>query len=296
MRTAIYDMSAMPTTFDVLAWVASVGAIAEDEPVRFVILMDQFREGKTAKDRAMTNEQREARAHRVLAPCCWLLPNATSVQITKDPDECWRWRRSEDALMPGPRVCNLVDLHRQGKEVRRLRAPEWAVQEIGSDYDGVVVLSMRRSPIVPQKNSDQKAWSEAAAYFRSQGERVVVIPDTAEVVGCQHMNTGSHVHVGAAMDVGLRMALYERASLVMSMGCGPALFNALRPDGQCVMFVRHAHMSDGAARKQFEKIWGIGWGEQLPFSPPDQRLDFRCDGVSEIVDAYRSMSGISEAA
>ena len=90
MTPAVYDVSERPITFDILCFIASVGAQAKG-PVHFVILADRWRE-KTTKDRAMTPGQKMRRVHSILAATCWLLPATQAVSVVTDRDAADRWR------------------------------------------------------------------------------------------------------------------------------------------------------------------------------------------------------------
>lgn len=284
MITAVYDISTRPITFDILYWIATVGAQAGDDPVKFVILADGFRE-KTTKDRALTAAGKMARVHRILAPCCWLLKNTAAVEVVTDPAEAQRLR-GLDALTPSTFMASTVEQWRKGRDIFRLRAPGYALEEIGDRFDGAVVLTIRQSPVVHEKNSRLSSWLRLAGHIHSKGKRAVLIPDTASVIDNAALPRGCEWFPAAALDVGLRAAVYQRAALTMAMGAGPAGIPLFMPRSRYVLFTHHRGLASSSQIRSFEKVWGLSWGEQLPWSDGFQILDYRKDDEDALIEAF----------
>jgi hypothetical protein len=280
LRHAVYDVSVQPITFDILPFIATIGA--DDGPVHFVILADRFRE-KTTKDRALTDAQKMWRVHHILAPSCWLLPATAAVTVVTDPLEASRWRLS-DAEQPNTFLAKTLERYREDKDIWRFRAPESALTAIGSRFDGAVVITIRQSPIVQEKNCRLSAWLAAIGHMRKRGHRVVLIPDTSTVLNGAPLAKSYEWYPPAALDVGLRAALYERSSLSMSMGAGPAHIPMFMPASRYVMFLHHRGLALSSQQRSFEKVWGVNWGDQMPFD--GGRLEYRHDDESAICEAF----------
>lgn len=282
MTPAVYDASERPITFDILMWLATVGAMV-DGSIHFVILADRWRD-KTTKDRAMTDGQKLWRVHHILAACCRLIPGTQTTVVT-DRTEAARWRAT-DALRPDTFNRTTHDQWRAGRDIFRFRAPPDALEAIGTKFDGAVVLTIRQNPVVAEKNCRLAAWLELAGYARGKGHRVVLIPDTDAVVKATPLPRSFEWYPAAAMDVPLRAAVYERAALTMAMGAGPASIPIFMPRKRYALFLRHRHLASSSQIRSFEKVWGIRWGEQLPWAGPAQILDYRPDDAESLIETF----------
>lgn len=284
MTVAVYDLARQPITFDIMCFVASVGAV-EATP-RFVILADRRRE-KTQKDRHLRDAEWLWRVHRVLYQSCWLLPGTRSVEVVTGRPQAEQWR-GKDALRPDTLMRTCVAHHQEGRDVRVLRAPADALKALESaafPKKKLVILQLRQSRVQAHKNSNVGAWIQAAGHMHKHGWNVVVVPDTDAAVANDRYPSWLTYYPAAALDVGLRCALYETADLVMSTGVGPAYFNTLS-DNRYLAFVNHGSIPVAKQAGQFEKIWGVGWGDQLPFAGSGQSLDYRRDDAEAICDAF----------
>lgn len=287
MSVAVYDLAIAPITFEIMCFVASVGAV-ESRP-KFVILADK-RRVRTQKDQEIEEWEWRRRVNQVIAASCWLLPGCRGVEIVTDQDEGRSWRQSRDALRPVPLIRGCVESHANGKNVRILRAPTEGAGAIRSAglVGPMVVIQMRAARSQLTKNSDRAAWFAAGRYIASLGHRVVFVPDTDEVMARARYPEDLDIYSPAALDVGIRCALYEQADVVLSAGVGPSYFCALS-GCRYLAFVRHAKHSVQELREPFERVWGIRWGAQLPFAGQEQRLVYQGDNFAAIRAAFDSI-------
>lgn len=283
MQTAVYDASERPITFDILSWIATVGAMAGGDLVHFIILADRWRE-KTTKDRSMTPAQKMWRVRRILAQSCDLLPKSMTTVVT-DPAVARHWR-SADALRPDTFVATTAEQWKAGRDIFCLRPPADALEAIESRFDGAVVLTIRQSDVVPEKNCRLASWLRLAGHARSKGHRVVLIPDTATVVNASPMPSAFEWYPAAAQDVGLRAAIYSRARVCMGMGAGPMHACQYMPGMRYAFFLRHRKLASSSQFRSFEKVWGVKWGEQLPFMTDGQILDYRPDDEDALIETF----------
>lgn len=283
MTPAVYDVSARAITFDIVFWLATVGAIANGNPVEVLILADRFRD-RTSKDRALTPDQKMWRVRRILAQSCDLLPGSQTTVIT-DPSRAAKWREA-DALRPNTFVGTTVENWKAGLDIFRLRPPPDALDAIGKRFDGAVVLTIRQSDVVPEKNCRLMSWLDLAGHAGSKGHRVVLIPDTATVVNATPLPRWCEWYPAAALDVGLRAAVYSRAAVTMACGVGPAAIPMFMPGTRYALFLRHRSASQEALTRSFEKVWGIPWGSQLPWATDKQILDYRPDDSEALIETF----------
>lgn len=277
MRLAVYDMGERPATYDVVPWIATVGAIAGSEPVRFVVLADRFRD-RSPKDKALSAADKMARVEHVIVPACRLLPGA-SVELIADPAQAEGWRRRSDALKPSTFVAETIRQHTAGRDVRRLHAA------VPSPHPGAVVITIRQNPAVPEKNCDLGEWLGAASTLMAEGHDVVLVPDTATAAG--PLPQGFRWCREAAVDLSVRAALYQEAACCLSMGLGPMAIAMFMRRAGYVCFVKHRNPA-ADDRLMFERVWGLRWGQQLPFAGAGQVIEYRQDDEAAIVGAFHS--------
>ncbi len=282
MTPAVYDVSERPITFDILMWLATCGAMAPG-PLHFVILADRWR-SKTTKDRAMTDDQKLRRVHHILAASCRLIPGSQTTVVT-DKTEAARWRDT-DALRPDTFLRTNIEQWKAGRGIFRFRAPADALEAIGKRFDDAVVLTVRQNPVVPEKNCRLAAWLRLAGHAKGKGHRVVLIPDTATVINSTPLPSAYEWYPAAAMDVALRAAVYERAAVSMACGAGPAAIPMYMPGKRYALFLKHRHLASSSLIRSFEKVWGIRWGEQLPWAGPGQVLDYRPDDEDALIETF----------
>jgi len=276
MRVAVYDMAERPATFDIVPWIATVDAMAGYEVVRFVVLADRFRD-RSPKDKALSAADKMARVERVIVPACRLLPGA-GVEMITDPARAEEWRRRSDALKPSTFVAETIRQHAAGRDVRRLRA------SVPSPHPGAAVITIRQNPAVPEKNCDIGEWLGAASTLMAEGHDVVMVPDTATAAG--RLPQGFRWCREAAIDLSVRAALYQEAACSLSMGVGPMHIAMHMRATRYVCFVKHR--SPLVERPEdYERKWGLKWGQQLPFAGPGQIIEYRQDDEDVIVEAFR---------
>jgi hypothetical protein len=273
VRTAVYDMASSPATFDCVPWACAAAAMAGDS-LRIIVLADRFRD-TSPKDKALSLADKRARVERIILPCCRLLPGAT-VGLAIDRTEAESWRRRSDVLRPSTFVTDCNRQHAAGREVRRLSSP------VRSEFDGAVVITIRQTRVMPAKNSNMDAWLGAASRIQAAGHRVVLIPDT-EMVG-KPPPAGYEWCPEAAQCVFLRAGMYQNAAVSLGRGVGPMAIAMFMPATRYVCFVDHGIPGDRAV---FERVFGVRWGQQLPFAGRGQALDFRPDTEDAILDAFR---------
>lgn len=284
MISAVYDVSERPITFDILMWLASVGAEAGNKPVHAVILADRWR-ARTTKDKSLSDGQKLWRVKHILEPACWLLMNTAAVTVVTDATEADGWRRA-DALRPDTFLRTNIEHWKAGRDIFRFRAPGDALEAIGDRFDDAVVLTIRHCSTVPEKNCKLSAWLRLAGHIRSKGRRAVLIPDTEAAVANTPLPSSFEWFPAAALDLGLRAAVYERAALSMCAGAGPASISMYMPGKRFVFFLRHRGLAASSQVRSFEKVWGMPWGSQLPWAGRGQVLDFHQDDEDVLMNAF----------
>lgn len=152
-----------------------------------------------------------------------------------------------------------------------------------------MVITIRQTSVVPAKNCNMEIWLGAAERIQVAGHRVVLVPDTD--MESRPLPSGFEWCREAATSVSLRAGLYQNAMCSLSMGIGPMATAMFMPSTRYAMFVNHR--SGGTTQRQlFERVFGVRWGQQLPFAGAGQVIEYREDDEDAILDAFhRSISG-----
>jgi len=274
----LYDLTERPITYD-FVFAAVQGAMkAGGRPWRMIILDDRFRRG-TAKDRALTVEQSRRRIDRIIYPTCRQVPGCRSVTVVTDWVDADRWR-ARATFRPSAII---ADIAAARTAIPRLRAPEG--HGIG-DVSGAVVITLRNTDKVNTKNCNMPAWLQAASEIEATGRRVILIPDTDMALSGESLPGDHEWWPVAAVDLTTRVALYEQAGLCLSMGVGPAAFQMFSnaPFG---IFLRHRAIEPKPDLHL--SLWGVEWGEQLPWTGGRQEIIYETDDYRNIMAAYERL-------
>lgn len=124
--------------------------------------------------------------------------------------------------------------------------------------------------------------------LEAAGERVIFVRDTAK--GNEPM-TGFEICPQAALDLHMRVALYERAKANLFVANGPSILAAFM-EKPWLTFVQ-VEPDDSNYKANTPAFWrmhvGIDIGEQYPWSRPDQRIVWQPDTYENICAAWEKL-------
>ncbi|HEU4344811.1 MAG TPA: hypothetical protein VFU31_24950 [Candidatus Binatia bacterium] len=219
MRLAFYDFSTSPYSWDFLSFLVCARAAGANHVV-FVPGERQYQK--------LTKEQRDYRLKHLLIPLC---EEYTLCETREQARELCKG----EVFPNGYTVENVKERHMLGYVVRlgamypqpvkrgaEIRVKDWLRGE------PPVTITIRESPIRPERNSNIPAWIKAAEWMEKKGLNVVFIPDTEGQV----QEFGKfRVCKEAARGVNFRIALYDAAALNLGIANGPpmACFYSYRP-------------------------------------------------------------------
>lgn len=301
-----YDLSCSPVTFDFLNFlvISECYRIHKKlENLQVVICGHDFR-AHTAKDKALSREEKIWRVKRILEPACWLLPSCVGVSVCFDRKALDRHFDAvpkatvfpEDYRPEAPTfrfsLAEVVTLHRMGFDVQVLEAPDDARRRVQQWAKAakierrIVTLLPRYSPYIASKNAKLKVWEEFDRLVWDRGYQPVLVPDTYLALnGISPYSSGvNRVFYQGSLDLEMRMGMFDESVVTVSKQIGPALYNLLRRGGRSVVFLEEASPSHAA---EFFRLTGVRWGEQLPWSNGEQRLVFQdetVEGLSAVLD------------
>ena len=309
---AFYDLGVAPITFDFLWFL--VGAELERQrrglqTIHAVIVPGPYQGLRKEPPDLESNLDPSARRTRIdtmLVPACAFLPSLGGVTVANSRRQAEQLvqlacgavfpARYEPAFprYPGPQE-PLRAARENGASIGMLRATaadlravdEWLAAR-GCEAP-VVTITLRNYGYVPERNSNLAAWREFARRLDPGRFSVVFVPDTAQclaggVTGLQ----GFPVFVEAAMVLGLRMALYERAYLNLGVNNGPMGLCWLNDRTRYITFKMLSEAAPHSTPEYMEFL-GFKIGESLPFATPWQQWVWQNDELDVIESAFAAM-------
>jgi hypothetical protein len=308
---AFYDLGVAPVTYDFL-WFLVGAELARDRlgvnSIHIVIVPGPhagFRRENPEIEQHFDIAARRARIGSVLLPACALLQTVTGITLAGSREEAQHLAEmAGDAVFPTryepavPSYSGPQEVLRVGREERRhigpLRATSTDLQSVDAWLGShrckgeIVTITLRGYGYTPERNSNIPAW---AAFARRLDSRFspVIVPDTAQAfVGVPDEFSGLPVFTEAAVAIGVRMALYERAYLNLGVNNGPM--------GLCWLDARTRYitfkmLNDAAPQTSadYMEFLGFAIGESLPFATPWQRWVWEDDTLEVIDSAFTEM-------
>ena len=314
-----YDLQVAPITFDVLWFMAAAELRRRECGLRriAVMIVPGRERGLRAEDPAyeavVEPNERRTRIDTVLLQALSLSPEIESAVLAKDRAEAAALRRAarhvypalyDVALPSAHEPPEVMDAARQGRLAQRLRAPEdfrnWVARWIAANAGErrLVTVTLRQYGYRQSRNSDIGAWGQFARGLDPARYAVAVVPDTAEsgkpmpeeFRGCLYLPE-------TALDVRLRLALYEAAFVNLGVNCGPlhmSLFTE-RPV-RCLMFKLLPEDPEYAAEAwPYMRALGFVAGETPPNSRPGQKWVWRPDTYPVITGEFEALVAEIEA-
>lgn len=247
---AVYDLDCSPLSFDFLHFLSAAYVYAEGAPIH-VVVCPGLRKGWRTKLEAkpLDDAERLWRLDHILIPaarmmgCSVTIAPARSLAGAMAPGG----EKNPCVFPPGWSPEDPKRLYDFGWAVKvsqagmtiPFRASERALTHVKPWLEalrktGPVVTITLRDTHTPTRNSNTDAWFALAYQLQNRGYRVVIIPDTEKIMHpVQGMRTGqkwSDILTFcplAAVDLDIRMALYEQSALNMAASGGPFMLNIL---------------------------------------------------------------------
>lgn len=172
----------------------------------------------------------------------------------------------------------VVENYRGGLGIRHPEASVKARQLVSSWVRRpYITVTLRETPKHPERNSNMEAWCGFIAEAESR-INVCVVPDT------ENANTGCG---WAAINLDLRLALYEGAEMNFGVANGPTSMLYLMAAPYCV-FKQIVPTVSPMTEKGWRKTAGLSIGEQFPWAGERQRMMWQDDTPEALADAARA--------
>jgi hypothetical protein len=309
---AFYDLGVAPVSFDFLWFLvgaeldrrrrglASIHAVIVPGP------HSGLRKETAELESSLDTTARRARIFTILVPACTLLPSLSGVTVTGNRAQADGLVRAaggavfparyEPALpiYPGPQE-PLRAARDEGAQIAVLRATEADLRSVEAWLAAngcagpVVSITLRGYGYVPARNSNIAAWAAFARGLRDSRFSVVIVPDSQQCfTGVPAELDGLPVFAEAAMGLGLRMALYERAFLNLGVNNGPMGLCWLNERTRYITF---KILNDQALQTTagYMEFLGFATGHSLPFATEWQRWVWAEDDLPIIKAAFEEM-------
>jgi hypothetical protein len=315
---ACYDLAVAPITFDFLWFLvgAEMIRLKRGRPAIQVLIVPG-RDGGLRKEDPEYEGQVDAAARRsrianILVPACGFLPTVAGVSLAASRAEAERSLAGVAAVFPSgyepalPRYPGSAEALRvareEGAELRVLRAGAPALREMSEwlesrGCDGkVVTITLRSYDYMPGRNSNLAAWAAFARSLDRSRYAPVFVPDTAQCFrGIPAELRDFPVCAEAAVNLGLRMALYERAYLNLGVNNGPMGLCWLGAQTRSITFKM---LTDAAPQTTPEYMRHLGFeiGGQLPNAPFWQKWVWENDDLPVIEREFAAMVDLLEGA
>lgn len=279
--TAVYDLGASPASYDVLSFLAEAERYRNANKYDCIDVVFQpgpmygFRDDELPTDASA----RDWMLNRICVPACRLLPTVRNVSVLKQRAPL------EGDVFPTDWTPDNVASHYGTKFFKGdkpgFRASEMARKLVDKRFgeQPVITITMREAEHWPDRNSNQAEWKRVENWLKAYGFRVVVVPDAA---------TGGE-HSEFALDLDMRMALYERAVVNLGVSNGPMALCYLTDAPYIVFKV----LTDGcvSTTREFLAAQGFEFGEQFSDNGKivwdDDRADIMIPVIQQWLESRR---------
>ena len=315
---AFYDLGAMPVTFDFL-WFLVGTDVARRQAGRgsvHIVIVPGPDEGLRREDLdyelAVAPAARKARIMNILVAACPFLSSMSGVTVASSREQAALLvQAAADKVFPEryrsdmprrPQVKDHLEAYRRGGgELAVIRATDsdLAVADrfLAEVAQGrrVVTITLREYNYMTARNSNLKAWAAFAERLDRSQYAVVVVRDTDFCFAAPPAElAGLTIFDAAAVNLGLRMALYERSYINLGVNNGPMCLCWLNARARYITF---KILTEGVPQTTVEYMTFLGFeiGRSLPFANSTQKWVWEDDDVDIIAREFAAMSQIIDS-
>lgn len=275
---AYYDLAVCPASYDFLSFLLTAERYRLDhdyDNISLYIVSGPnygFRYDDLPPERIFV---REKMLHSIVIGMTNLLPSIVSVTGPVNRDDLYAlddvFPTNYTAKKPVALYGHHLNVQAWKHGVFPLEAPT-PIFEKGS----YVTITLRELDYHPTRNSNRKAWIEAAQYLKDSGITVLFIPDT-------HSSPieGFCVMYKATEDIMIRAQLYAHAKRNFFVNNGPAWLCTAMKDTPCTIFKIFADAAPCVSPEYYEKI-GLSKGSQISRDKHD--IVWQDDTIDNILD------------
>jgi hypothetical protein len=316
---AFYDLKVEPITFDVLWFLTGAELERRRLGMKHVYVViapgsvEGVREEDAQYEAAVDREARRWRIQNIIIGSIPLLPSCSGFTLAASRHEVAMIRnrvssriypRTYEPALPVTHYPNdsLIPARAGTRPVAALRAESQALRYIDrwlSSRSGgrrVVTVTLRNYEYGQARNSNLAAWGAFARKLDPAVWFPVIVLDTERTLDeLPSEVSGLEVFREVAWNLGLRMALYERAWLNMGVNNGPMGLCWLNERTRYITF-KLVTSSVMQASVAFIRSKGFEPNESLPFATPFQKWVWEDDTLQVIEREFLTMVARIESA
>lgn len=309
---AFYDLAVAPVTFDFLWFLVGADLARRRRGLSAIHMIiapgpvDGLRKEHADYERVIDRAARRSRIHNIFLPACALLPSVSGTTVASSREQAEQlFRLAGENVYPSgyepalpiysnPQPC-LDAARRERAAIGTLRATRIDLQTVerwlrarGCERR-VVTVTFRSYGYMPARNSNMAAWVAFARRLDRTRFSPVIIPDTDQTLDVLPPELADFpVFSEAAWNLGLRMALYERAYLNLGINNGPVGLCWLNDRTRYVTF---KILTGGVPQASPEYVSSLGFelGQSLPFATPWQKWVWEDDDLPVIEREFEDM-------
>jgi len=316
--TAFYDLKVSPITFDFLWFLVGADVLRREiglSRIHVVIVPgphEGLRREEPTYEKTVDLEARRWRVHNILVGAAPLLPSCSTLSILGSRDEAVFLRnrighrvypRLYEPELPIPHhPRDTLDAARQQpRQIGVLRATVQGLRyvdrwlSIRSKGRRVLTITLRDYDFGRDRSSNTPAWAEFCRRLDETRYFPVFVLDTEKTL--EHLSPllhGFSHFPETSWNLGLRMALYERAWLNLGVNNGPMGLCWLNDRTRYLTFKMVTPSVPQATSKAFVGL-GFEPDQSLPFATPLQRWVFEDDSLDVIERHFLAMAEAIEA-
>ena len=239
MLCGVYDTNRNPITFDFVYFLATLASLANGRDFSICIIKRSFEVFQVEEmiKGHLSDEDYHWRLHNILLPLTSLFEKCTSVYLVENYEDLSGAIKVK-TIFPERGVGNYFPVFSY-KDFYRLvntfganltppaRAKRYVEDwiEAGNYRKDLITVTLRQYSFDRERNSNLAEWKAAADWLRLQGYDVVIVPDTE--ASFEKFDEG--VFAEPCWNIGLRAALYEKASLNFFVSSGVNALAQLNP-------------------------------------------------------------------
>ncbi len=256
-----------------------------DQKMHLTIRTGVFR-NESSREQVMSEPEKRWRFENIILGVTQLLPSLGGLNVTEEEGGEFDWPETDDAGRIPYFNRHLAEVSRLGANARVFRAPEFAHQltKVGDRY---VTLTLRMSRYFPDRNINLTAWHGFFKYLAAKKVNVIVIPDQEDVLAFQHYAKFQWpIYLPAALDLRLRLALYEKAIANFGSSNGPVMLAMMSECPMCLF----DPMRGGVNKPDYlVDTNGFALGGQLPWRRPDQTIVWQDSSYQTLVEQWERL-------
>jgi hypothetical protein len=315
MLLAFYDLQAEPNTFDVMWFLLAAEQRRQALKLRGIHVVfvgyeaGQEREEPPGYLEIVSQSSLRDRITNILVPHAWALPATCNVEVLHD-------RREAKARLANWEPCNVFP-EDYSSDFRHSHIIEWSRALLQSPVPAgvsgafraseaalayvdrwlksrqatgrAVSITIRHYEYNPTRNSNLDAWKRFAQYLTEQGYFPLFVPDTESLATGLPEALESFPHFSeGAVNLNLRIALYERCFLNLGINNGPAFLFLVDERAAGIMF---KIVTPGVPANEPAYLMSQGFeiGGQIPFCTPYQKRVWEEDEFDVIKREFHMM-------